>query len=114
MLVDLYLKYANHFYAASISCEWDRFITPAAAVPHTDSNMSSHVGSPLLDCWAQRSFAVSWIYSHSSSQCWFHTLVRIAPASTALFPPLVFAPPVSLSSGIDHVAQRLEDANAGP
>ena len=45
-LMDLYLKHADLFYAASISCDWDRFITPSAATPQSDASTSTHVSPP--------------------------------------------------------------------
>lgn len=36
-LMTLYLRHALDFYAASVCCDWDRFITPSAAVPGSDN-----------------------------------------------------------------------------
>ncbi|KAK9804630.1 hypothetical protein WJX73_001191 [Symbiochloris irregularis] len=36
-LMELYLWWADHFCAANISSDWERFITPAAVIPGSDS-----------------------------------------------------------------------------
>ena len=48
VLMDLYLKYAMTFYAASVCCDWERFTTPSAASPHSDSSHSAQVISGSL------------------------------------------------------------------
>ena len=57
-MTQLYLKWADHFCAASITCEWERFVTPAAAIANPEGLPHSQVGEVLIEhdgkqqsCW---------------------------------------------------------------